>query len=118
AACDVPIAERECDAVCGPGNQRCALGEWSECEGPATAERACSDACGDGRQTCADGAWGACEVPVIERACSTPCGDGVQACAAGRWGPCTARMPRPPSLRVIVRDFSSSHPDFESGRIG
>ncbi len=117
-ACDVLIVERACDAVCGPGTQRCAEGAWSECEGPATAERACRDACGEGRQTCADDVWSACEVPVIERPCTTMCGDGVQACRAGRWGPCTARMPRPPSLRVVVRDFRSSHPDFETDRIG
>lgn len=113
-ACEVPRVERGCDAVCGRGSQVCSDGEWSACEGPATSERACSDPCGEGVQRCADDAWGACDVPIAERPCSTPCGDGVSRCEDGRWGPCTARAPRPPSLRVVVRDFSSSHPDFES----
>ncbi len=112
--CAVPVAMRGCEAACGAGVQTCTDGAWSECEGPRTGERTCTNVCGDGAQTCADGVWSACEVPVAERACSTPCGDGVQRCESGAWGPCTARMPRPPTLHVIVRDLRDSHPDFES----
>lgn len=113
-ACDVAVASRSCEAACGPGTQTCVEGAWLACEGPRTGERACSNACGDGRQSCADGVWAACEVPARERPCTTPCGEGIQRCEAGAWGPCTARMPRPPSLRVVVRDFRDSHPDFEA----
>jgi len=118
SACEVPLAERTCEAGCGAGTQICEAGLWRECEGPVTAERGCTNTCGEGIERCDRGVWAACEVAEIERPCSTRCGDGFQVCRAGGWGPCTAPEPRPPSLEVVVRDFSDAHPDFEEGVFG
>ena len=142
--CAVAPATRACDATCGSGTQDCLAGAWGPCEGPSVAERRCEDACGPGSQrcterggwgpcdvlpatrpcnatcgpgleTCAAGAWGECTgTAVSERPCSTPCGEGTQLCRDDRWGPCSASMARPPVLSVRVRDFASSHPDFEA----
>lgn len=135
---------RECTTVCGAGVQQCIDGLWTACDVPPT-RIACSDRCGEGTQTCVDGVRGECEVPpltllcetecgmgsqrcvdgeaepcevpVAERPCSTECGEGLQRCVDGRWGRCSADVPLPPVLEGRVRDFSSSHPDFE-GPIG
>ena len=145
-ACITPPSERPCDAVCGEGSQSCSGGVWSECLGPDFAERVCEDACGTGQQSCRDetwepcrvppaerecedmcgtgsqvcreGTWGSCMVSPAERPCATECGEGVQPCIDGAWGSCSASTPRPPTLRVTVRDFAASHSDFETGRFG
>ena len=110
-ACFDPGATRACTTDCGPGVQRCAGARWGECVSPATVP--CSNACGDGIARCQEGGLSACDVPVATRACSTICGDGTEECRNGAWGSCSAPSPRPATLHCIVRDFSSSHPDFE-----
>jgi fibro-slime domain-containing protein len=59
------------------------------------------------------GAWSACSVAVATRECRTICGSGQESCRDGKWGDCSAPRPGPPKLKVIVRDFNDTHPDFE-----
>ncbi len=66
----------------------------------------------------ADAELEACGDAGASRPCATLCGSGTETCRAGYWRDCTAPRPRPPELEGTLRDFRSSHPDFESGRIG
>jgi fibro-slime domain-containing protein len=51
------------------------------------------------------------------RPCHGVCGDGTETCVRGAWTGCTAKGPLEPPQKVTVagtiRDFHSSHPDFE-----
>ncbi len=110
--CHSPPRTRSCVDACGTGIESCERGAW----GPCVVEPSvlpCSNACGTGTQGCSDSVLAACIVPVATRACSTLCGAGQAECRDGTWGSCSAPEPRPPTLRGIVRDFSSKHPDFE-----
>jgi fibro-slime domain-containing protein len=140
-ACEVPPTELPCEDVCGVGMRSCVDGELGACEVPPTeipcenacgfgvascvegtpgrcavppAELPCENACGVGTLLCQDGVPGPCATPPSVRACSTACGDGEQECVDGTWGRCSADVPRPPVLDVVVRDFLSSHADFEA----
>jgi fibro-slime domain-containing protein len=104
--------ERACQNTCGAGTETCKDDAWGECEVPV-ATRACSNACGEGTQTCAADQWSACAVPRAARACSTRCGAGTEVCADGAWGACDAPLPGPPTFAATIRDFKSTHPDFE-----
>ena len=77
------------------------------------AKRACTNDCGVGEQTCSVGAWSTCAVAVATRECRTICGSGQESCRDGKWADCSAPRPGPPKLKVIVRDFNDTHPDFE-----
>ena len=103
---------RACNDVCGVGSQTCANGFWQPCVVPPT-ERACSGICGDGVQQCVDKKWAACQIPVATRACSSICGGGTETCMNETWTACNAPQPRPPTLHAVVRDFHSTHPDFD-----
>jgi fibro-slime domain-containing protein len=40
---------------------------------------------------------------------------GNETCRGGEWGRCDAPLPKPPKLKITVRDFSpTTHPDFEA----
>lgn len=110
--CEVPRAERSCDGLCGPGTMACVSGAWGPCDIPP-ADLPCSDLCGDGLQHCENERLGRCEVPVALRDCASACGPGHEACVDGSWQACDAPQPNPPTLHVTVRDFQSTHPDFE-----
>jgi fibro-slime domain-containing protein len=110
--CSVEGERSPCEDACGEGWVECENGVWSTCRHDETTE-ACDDACGVGVRRCEQGQWGACEVPRVELACSSKCGQGVEICEAGVWSACDAPVPLPPALRVRVRDFNDTHPDFE-----
>jgi len=116
-ACEVAPSRLPCTNRCGEGTQECVDGARGECEVPPLT-LLCETECGMGTQRCVDGEADACEVPIGERPCGTECGEGLQRCIDGRWGRCSADVPLPPILDVRVRDFRSSHPDFETDRIG
>jgi fibro-slime domain-containing protein len=103
-----------CEDACGGGVMTCLSGRWGECIVPV-ATRECENTCGVGVDTCTSGAWGGCIVPRREEPCSTKCGGGVEVCENDLWQACTAPLPLPPALVVTIRDFSSTHPDFERG---
>jgi fibro-slime domain-containing protein len=48
----------------------------------------------------------------------TRCGQGRQVCADGVLQPCDAPVPVPPTWTATVRDFSDTHPDFETAEPG
>jgi len=111
------VGTRACTSICGPGTQSCVDGYWSTCE-PDAIEPTCENVCGTGTRMCTEAGLSECVVPVSERPCSVVCGDGIETCRNGRWGPCSAPGPLPPTVATTVRDFASSHPDFERMRIG
>jgi fibro-slime domain-containing protein len=54
-----------------------------------------------------------------KRPCETVCGKGFETCEAGQWQACDA--PKPSStipIDATIRDFHSSHPDFEEPSLG
>jgi fibro-slime domain-containing protein len=104
---------RECAGACGTGTQECRDGAWQECVIPDTAP--CENACGAGFSSCTDGVWSICRVPEVTRDCSSVCGPGTETCRDGVWQPCNAPPPKPPELKVTIRDFLDTHPDFENG---
>lgn len=111
--CQVPPAQFPCEDVCGAGSQSCVDGRLGVCEVPV-ATRTCQNACGRGFEECREGSWqGECLTPEITRPCRTVCGEGVETCRDGVFARCTAPRPGPPLLVGTVRDFRSSHPDFE-----
>lgn len=110
--CAVPRTSRPCATACGSGLEWCEDDAWGSCEVPPVT-RPCSNACGSGVETCEAGEWGACDVPEVRLACESVCGSGEVICRSGRWEPCNAAAPKPPKLKVTVRDFSDEHPDFE-----
>jgi fibro-slime domain-containing protein len=110
--CAVPNDVRPCSNDCGEGTQICRDGVWHSCDVPVI-ERACADACGAGRQTCRYGTWSRCAVPEVAVDCTSLCGRGQRTCREGDWGDCTARQLGPPRLLTTLRDFHSTHPDFE-----
>ncbi len=112
AACQVPDATRGCLDICGPGTQLCHAGAWQACEVPDTS-RPCTNACGDGTELCHARAWQKCQVPQNTRDCSSACGTGTEYCDDGQWHGCTAPPPKPPLLKLKLRDFHASHPDME-----
>jgi fibro-slime domain-containing protein len=59
-----------------------------------------------------------CTEEGATRPCESICGEGKETCYEGKWRFCSASEPRPPTLDAVVRDFSSSHPDFEPDREG
>jgi fibro-slime domain-containing protein len=75
--------------------------------------RSCSDACGTGVQTCHDGFWGTCQVASVTLACSNSCGTGTKVCKNGAWTECDAPARTSYVFAATLRDFHSTHPDFE-----
>lgn len=110
--CDIPRREASCEGVCGVGVQFCENELWSECHIEPN-ERSCENECGTGYQTCDDEEWSECFVEPVTETCSFGCGPGTRTCTDDTWGSCNAPQPLPPVLQATVRDFSSSHPDFE-----
>jgi fibro-slime domain-containing protein len=104
--------QRSCSNACGEGVQVCKDGAWLPCE-VHVATRACSNLCGGGMLACRDGVWGKCEVAVVTEACSTVCGKGKHVCQNGAWTDCDAPQPTLGRISVTLRDFHSTHPDFE-----
>jgi fibro-slime domain-containing protein len=111
-ACRVASRTEACTTACGNGTRVCEDGRFGKCDVPVTT-RSCQDECGTGEQACRDGAWGTCEVPRVAVFCQSVCGAGEEICENGRWAPCNAPLPKPPKLQTTIRDFHSSHPDFE-----
>jgi fibro-slime domain-containing protein len=112
SACDIPARQESCEGVCGIGIQTCENEAWSECY-VAPTEASCENECGIGIQTCIDEEWSECSVDPVTEECTFGCGPGTRTCANNSWGECSAPRPLPPVLRATVRDFHSSHPDFE-----
>ena len=104
--------ERACSNACGEGRQTCKNGDWLPCD-VQVATRSCSNVCGVGTKACRDGAWGRCDVAPVTQACSTVCGKGKHVCEGGQWGDCDAPQPSLGKISVTLRDFHSTHPDFE-----
>jgi fibro-slime domain-containing protein len=140
-ACQVSVTQRSCEDTCGVGTQSCEDNQWSDCQvAPVTGVCAntcgqglmvcennswgtcqvepvvtrCENDCGPGQLVCENDAWGECEVEPTSRTCFSACGEGIERCESGSWRACDAPQPRPPKLNTIVRDFSDTHPDFES----
>jgi fibro-slime domain-containing protein len=110
--CQVEAVERDCENTCGSGSEWCIDNTWRECEVEPT-ERDCENDCGFGIERCTDNLWSTCEVERVENECLSACGTGVEVCENGVWVSCSAPQPNPPTLVGVVRDFHSSHPDFE-----
>lgn len=110
--CNVPIKQESCEGVCGIGLQTCEDEKWSSCYVEPTQE-SCENECGSGYQTCVDEEWSECLVAPVTEECTFGCGPGTRTCDENKWGACSAPRPLPPVLQATVRDFSSSHPDFE-----
>jgi fibro-slime domain-containing protein len=56
-----------------------------------------------------------CERLGATRPCASICGAGVETCIDGFWSECSAPLPGPTiGLTGVVRDFRTSHPDFET----
>lgn len=112
SACDIPFREESCEDVCGIGIQTCSNEVWSDCY-VAPTQASCENECGVGFQTCVDEEWSECFVEPVTETCTFGCGPGTRTCTDNEWGQCSAPRPLPPVLRATVRDFHSSHPDFE-----
>jgi fibro-slime domain-containing protein len=110
--CEDGEPARPCRNACGEGMSECRDGYFHECEVPRKTVR-CENACGIGEQSCVGGAWQSCEVPRRAVECCSVCGCGEEVCENGVQRACNAPLPKPPKLRGTIRDFSSSHPDFE-----
>jgi fibro-slime domain-containing protein len=110
--CAVPSAVRPCDDACGQGTQICQDGIWHACKVPLV-ERSCTTPCGSGVQSCWAGEWSTCAVPAVVEDCTSLCGPGQRNCRDGVWTDCTAPQPGPARLLATLRDFHSTHPDFE-----
>ncbi len=111
--CEVPTTSESCTNNCGTGTRICENNKWSVCE-VAPIRESCTNNCGTGTHLCEDNEWGECEVELTLRECSFGCGPGTEVCIDNVWGSCDATRPLPPVLTATIRDFSASHPDFES----
>lgn len=117
STCEIPVRQESCEGVCGVGIQTCENEAWSECY-VAPVETSCENDCGVGVQTCVDETWSECFVEPVTEECTFGCGPGTRTCADNEWNTCNAPRPLPPVLRAVVRDFRSSHPDFERPGMG
>lgn len=115
--CDVPRVEEACQNNCGRGTWFCEDNRWSECA-VAPVTESCTNDCGTGTRLCEEDTWSECDVRPTTRECSFGCGGGTETCTDNEWGPCDAPRPLPPVLPATIRDFSASHPDFESDFAG
>ncbi len=85
--------EKECTTACGHGVQKCATGQWGECQGAQPVEEDCNglddDCDGQTDETEDNG--------NLIRSCDTACGPGQETCKQGKWADCTAPQPLPES---------------------
>lgn len=117
SACEVELTVESCENDCGRGTRSCENEIWTECL-VEPVSRSCENDCGVGLEECLNGAWGSCQVAPVVRECASKCGVGTESCSDGAWASCTAPQPLPPVLRALVRDFSDTHPDMETGLSG